>query len=170
MGKDPSQIREEVEQTRAQMGETLEAVAERADVKGRAKESVTGKVEAAKGKVTQSASRTESKARHGANRLSNAAQENPLGVTIGGIAMGFVAGLVIPSTKVEEAKLGPAGEELRDQARKTGNEALERGKQVAQEAAHSAAETAKEQGYQQGQELAGQARESAKQVSSKMGS
>lgn len=168
MGKDPSQIREEVEQTRAQMGETLEAVAERADVKGRAKELVTGKVEEAKGKVTQSALRTEGKAKHEAKRLSSAAQENPLGVTIGGIAMGFIAGLVMPSTKVEEEKLGPAGEELRDQAKKMSNEALERGKQVAQEATHSAAETAKEQGHQQGEELAGQAKESAKQVSSKI--
>lgn len=145
MGQDPSQIRQEVEQTRAQMGETVEALAHRADVKERTKASASEKLDSVKGK---------------ANRLSSTAQENPLGVAAGGVALGLLAGLVVPSSKVEEEKLGPAGEELRQQAAKTSQEALERGKQVAQQAAQTATETAKEEAQKHGQELAEDAKQS----------
>ncbi len=121
-----------------------------------------------KGKVSQSASRAEGKVKHGTKRLSTAAQENPFGLALGGVAVGFLAGLIVPATQMEEQKLGPVGGELREQASKTGHEAPDRGKHVAEEAAHSAAETAKEQGRQQGQELADHAKQSGREVASRM--
>ena len=39
MGQDPSQIREEIEQTRSEMGDTVDALAHKTDVKSRVKES-----------------------------------------------------------------------------------------------------------------------------------
>ncbi len=168
MGQDPGQIRQEIEQTRAQMSDTLEAVGHKADVKERAKDAVAEKVDAAKGKVTDRASQAESKVKHRAAQLSSAAQENPLGLALGGVAAGFLAGLVVPATRTEQEKLAAAGEELREQARKTGHDALERGRHVAREAAHSAAETAKEQGRQQGHELADHAKQSGREVSSRL--
>ena len=45
MGQDPDAIREEIEQTRAEMSETVEAVGYKADVPSRAKEAVSDKVE-----------------------------------------------------------------------------------------------------------------------------
>lgn len=168
MGQDPDRIREEIGQTRAEIGETLEAVAHRADVKGRTRESVAGKVDAVKGKVGESASRVEGTTRQGAQRLSTTVQENPLGFALGGVAVGFLAGLVVPSTQVEEEKLGPAADELRDEARKTGREALERGKGVAEQALRSAADTATEQGRRQGQELADHAKQGGREVGSRI--
>ena len=170
MGQDPSEIRQEVEQTRAQMGETVEALAYRADVKERAKESASEKLESVKGKASGTSSRARANAKETASRLSSTAQENPLGVAVGGVALGLLAGLVVPSSKVEEDKLGPAGEELRQQAAKTGQEALERGKQVAQQAAQTATETAKEEAQKQGRELAEDAKQSGQEVGSRIGS
>jgi hypothetical protein len=92
-------------------------------------------------------------------RAAGVAQENPLGLAIGAIAVGFVAGLAIPSTRVEDEKIGPMAEDVKQKVRETGQEALERGKQVAQEAAQSAQETVQESGQQHAQELASNARQ-----------
>ena len=76
-------------------------------------------------------------------------QRNPLGLVVGGAAIGFVAGLLLPSTRVEDEQIGEMATKLKDTAKETGQEALDRGKVVAQ----SAMETAKEEGSQQGREL-----------------
>lgn len=167
MGQEPGEIRQEIEQTRAQMGETLEAVGQRADVKKRAKEAVTEKVDSAKGKAVQNVGRAEGKAKQGAEKVSTIVRENPLGLALGGVAAGFLAGLAAPSTRMEQEKLGPVAEQVKEEAKKTGQEALERGKQVGEEAAHSAAQTAKEQGRREGEELAGHARQRGQEVASR---
>ena len=91
--------------------------------------------------------------KEGAKQAVGVAQENPVGLGIGAVALGFLAGMMVPSTAVEDRKLGPMADQVKDQVKETGQEALERGKQVAQDAAQSAAETAKESGQQQGEEL-----------------
>ena len=48
MGQDPSQIRNDIEETRARMGDTAEALGHKADVPGRAREAVSDKVETVK--------------------------------------------------------------------------------------------------------------------------
>ena len=88
--------------------------------------------------------------KQGAQRAAGVAKENPLGLAIGATAVGFVAGLLIPSTRVEDDKIGPMADQVKDKAKETGQEALERGKHVAQEAA----QTVKEEGRQQAQEMA----------------
>src|SRR3712207_9560672 len=90
--------------------------------------------------------------KQGAQQAVSVAQENPLGLAIGAVAAGFIAGMLIPSTRVEDEKIGPMADQVKDQVKETGQEALERGKQVAQEAAQSAQETAKESGQQQAQD------------------
>ena len=57
--------------------------------------------------------------------------------------------MLIPSTRVEDEKLGAISDDVIDRAKETGQEALERGKQVAQDAA----ETAKESGSEHAEEL-----------------
>ena len=54
MGKDPDAIREEIEQTRAEMTETVEAIGYKADVPSRAKEKLSEKVDSVKSKVCDS--------------------------------------------------------------------------------------------------------------------
>ena len=189
MGQDPDEIRQEIEQTRAQMGETVEAIGYKADVPSRAKEAVAGKAEPVKSRISETTSRareavtgTTSRAGEGvseaASRVSDAtpsggdvkrtarraaglAQENPLGMAIGAIALGFLAGLAAPTTRVEDEKLGPIADQVKDKVKETGQEAFERGKDVAGQAAQSAVDTAREQGQQQGEDLAESARQSA---------
>ncbi len=174
MGEDPSRIREEIEQTRAEMGETVDALGYKADVKSRAKESIQEKRDSAKesvmgatqtvkdklvgakdsvtdtaGNVTPDGDQIKSQAR----QAKGLAQENPLGLAIGSIAVGFVAGLLLPSTRVEDEKLGEASDQVVEKAKEAGQDALEHGKQVAQETAQSAQETLKDSAGQHGEEV-----------------
>ena len=45
MGQDPGLIREQIEQTRERMGETVDALGYKADVPARTRESISGRVE-----------------------------------------------------------------------------------------------------------------------------
>jgi hypothetical protein len=115
------------------MGDTVDALGYKADVKTRAKEKLS--------RATPDGRQVK--------RAASTAQENPLGLAIGGIAVGFLAGLLVPSSRVEDEKLGPMADQVKDQIKETGQEAVERGKEVAQQAA----ETAKEAGQQHAQEM-----------------
>ena len=86
------------------------------------------------------------------------AQENPLGLGIAAVAAGFIAGLLVPATKVENEKIGPIADQVKERAMETGQEAIEGAKEVAGQAA----ETAKEAG----REKAGEVRDSAQQKAS----
>jgi gas vesicle protein len=183
MGKDPDAIRQEIEQTRAEMSETVEAIGYKADVPSRTKEAVVGKVEAVKDRVSDTATRAKEAVTGSAERVGDRtpdrqevkqkarravgiAQENPLGLAIGAAALGFLAGLLVPSSRVEDEKIGPLADQVKEKAKETGQEALERGKQVAQEAAQSAVQTAKERGQEHGQDLAESAKQQAEDVRS----
>jgi gas vesicle protein len=96
----------------------------------------------------------------GAQRAKGIAEENPLGLAIGAAAVGFVAGLLVPTTRVEDEKIGPVADQVKEKAKETGQEALKRGKHVAQQAA----ETAKEAGQEQAEELRSSAQDKAGDV------
>ena len=198
MGQDPDAIRREIEETRERMGETVGAIGYKADVPSRAKEKVSGTMQSVKESITgaaDSVTGTVSDAtpstgdvKHAAKRGAGLAQENPLGLAVGSIAIGFLAGMLIPSTNVENEKLGPVADQVKDQVMETGQEALERGKQVAQEVASTASDhvqqvkdevaehaqqaaqdvkdTAQQSAQEQGQELKSSAQDSAEQVRS----
>jgi len=119
------------------MGDTVEALGYKTDVPGRAKEAISTRVDTVKDKVPS------------AGQAAGAARENPLGLVVGAAAVGFVAGMLIPSTRMEDEKIGPMADQVKDKARDTGQEALERGKEVARQTA----ETAKEAGREQAGEL-----------------
>ena len=171
MGQDPDAIRQDIEQTRADLGETVEAVGYKADVPSRTKDAVSDKVESVKSAVSDTATRAKEAVTGATGRVSDAtpsggevkqtarqaagmAKENPLGLAIGAVAIGFLAGLAVPSTRVEDEKLGRVSDQVMDKVKETGQEALDRGKQVAQEVASTAADTAKEQTQEHGQDLA----------------
>src|SRR3954453_10238256 len=192
MGEDPRAIRTEIEETRERMGDTVDALAYKADVKSRAKESVSDKVDSLKSKVTGAKdSVTESvmgakdnvtgtvggatgrvsdatpsgqDVKRNAKRAVGLAQENPLGLAVGSLAVGVLAGLLIPSTRVEDEKLGSMSDTVIEKVKETGQEALEHGKQVAGEAAQAAKQTAQEKGQEHAQELQGSAQDHAQSV------
>jgi gas vesicle protein len=163
MGEDPDAIRDEIVDTRRRMGETIDALGHKADVKSRAKESVSDKVGSVKERLGMAGERASDAApdaeevKHQVRRAAGLAQENPLGLAVGAVAAGFLVGLAVPSSDVEHEKLGPVADRVKDQAKETGQEALERGKEVAQ----SAAQTVSEEGRKHGEELADSARENA---------
>ena len=149
MGQDPSQIRQDIEHTRGEMGDTVEALGHKADVPGRAKEAISSRVDTVKDKVPST------------GQAAGVAKENPLGLAVGAAAVGFVAGMLIPSTRIEDEKIGPMADQVKDKARETGQEALERGKEVARQTAESAKETAQEAGKEQAGELRDSAQDKA---------
>ena len=155
MGEDTSAIREEIEQTRTRMGDTVEAIGYKTDVKARAKESVQGKIGGVRDRITgvKDATPSTGDVKEGAQKAVSVAESNPLGLGVAALAGGFLIGMLVPSTRVENEKLGPMSTQLKDQAKETASEAVDHGKQIVQEVASSAADTAKEQGQQHGEEL-----------------
>ena len=169
MGEDPDRIRAEIEQTRAEMSETVDALGYKTDVKARAKDSIQDKKESVMGVASSAKERLvgagqtvgdatpdSEQVKRQARRAKSVAQENPLGLAVGAVAVGFLAGMLIPSTRVEDEKMGSLSDDVIDRAKQTGQEALERGKQVAQDAA----ETAKDSGREHAEELKETARQS----------
>lgn len=135
MGQDPDTIRHEVEHTREQMGDTIDALGYKADVKSRTKERVGGTVEGVKERMgmTRDKSPDGAQVKDGARRAAGVAQENPLGLAVGAAAAGFLAGMLIPGSRVEDEKLGPMADQVKQQAKETGQEAIERGREAAQD-------------------------------------
>ena len=199
MGEDPDRIRREIEQTRAEMSETVDALGYKADVKSRAKESLQEKRDSAKESVVGATQSVKEKlvgakdsvsgtAGSATSRVSDAtpdreqiksqarqakglAQENPLGLAIGSIAVGFIAGLLVPATRIEDEKLGQMSDQVIEKAKETGQEALEHGKEVVQETAQAAteaaqdvAQTAKDSGQSHAEEVRGTAQEKVEEV------
>jgi gas vesicle protein len=173
VGQDPEVIREEIERTRAEMTQTVDALGYKADVKSRAKENVQDKVDSVKERITGVAhsvtgtvSDTSSsmagtvsdrtpdgqQVKQKGKQAVSVAQGNPLGLAIGSAAIGFLAGMIIPETQKEHEVLGEMADTVKDQVRDTASEAVDRGKQVAQEVAEQTKETAKESTQQAAQE------------------
>jgi gas vesicle protein len=170
MGPDPGEIRQDIERTREQMGDTVEALSYKADVKTRAKDSISGRVESVKSRVGLAGSKVSDATpsgedvKHGARRAKGIAEENPLGLAIGALAVGFIAGLAAPATRVEDERLGPVADQVKDQAKETGQEALERGKEVARQTAQSAKETAQQAGQEHAEQLKDSASQGAREA------
>ena len=132
MGQDPSQIRQDIEQTRERMGDTVEALGHKTDVTGRAKEAISDKVGTVRSKVVG----RDSRQRGGEAGRPPAPRASPRRTRSGSgsraVAVGFIAGLLVPATKVEDEKIGPIADQVKEKAKETGQEALERGKEVAE--------------------------------------
>ncbi len=165
MGQDPGEIREEIEETRARMGDTVDAIGYKTDVRSRAGDWVSEKKDAVTGRVRGATPDTEG-VKETARRGVGVAKENPLGLAIGGAAVGFMVGLLAPSTRIEDERMGEVADQVRGTLKDTGQEALERGKHVAQEATESAKETISERGREQSEEMASTLKESAQDVAS----
>jgi gas vesicle protein len=188
MGQDPRQIRREIEETRSRMTETVDAIGYRTDVKTRTRDAIARRKDTVVNRASEAVNRVvgampdvpspsdmsmpefvpdAGQVKQAARRGVSTAQANPLGLGVASVAIGFLAGMVLPSSRAEDARLGELSDELKQQARDAGHEALDRGKQVAQDAAHSASEAAQESGREQGEQLAESLRQSAEDVASR---
>ena len=70
----------------------------------------------------------------------------------------------MPSTRVEDEKLGRVSDQVMDKVKETGQEALDHGRQVAQDVASSAADTARQSAQEHGQDLADTATQNAQDL------
>jgi len=156
------------------MGETIDALGYKADVParakdkvtgtvGRARDSVAGSVDSLKGAVAGSAP-SNGDAAETARHAVGVAQRNPMGLAIGSVAVGFLAGMLIPSTRVEDERIGPMADDVKEHAADVGHEALEHGKQVAKETAETAASSLGDSAAQHAEQLKESAQEHAQSV------
>ena len=105
--RDPEQIQEDIDATREELGDTVEALTGKADVKGQAKAKVDSakseakaKVDSAKRSAEQKADELAAKAREatpesvsaGTQEVVTRAQENPVPIAIAGA---FAAGVIV---------------------------------------------------------------------------
>ena len=98
--KSPEEIRAGIEQTREELGDTVEALAEKADVKGQAKDRVASIKDAAQQKKAEFASRareaTPESAGAGAQQLASTAKSQPVPfAAAGAFAVGVLVGLLL---------------------------------------------------------------------------
>jgi hypothetical protein len=159
MAQRSDELKHEIEQTRERLGETADALAYKADVPQRTKGWVGDKKDTVVSAVTGAGSKVGEVTPDGEEityrmgHMKRLAERNPLGLAIGGAAVGFVAGLLVPSTRMEDERLGPMADDLKSSAAEAGHEALDRGKHVVQEAGTAALESAKETGREESDEL-----------------
>ena len=164
MGEASNDIRQEIEETRGRMGDTVEAIGYKTDVKSRVKENVSEKKDALVSRVTGAVPDTD-QMKSGARKVG-LSKQNPLGLGIAAVAVGFVVGTLRPSTNAEDERLGEMSDEVGRKAREAGQEALERGKDVAREAVDSAKDTAGERASGEADAMASSLRDKAQEVGS----
>jgi Protein of unknown function (DUF3618) len=164
VGETSDEIREDIEQTRGRMGETVEAIGYKTDVKSRVKDNIAEKKDTVVSRVT-GAMPDSRQVKSGARKVG-ISKQNPLGLGIAAVAVGFVVGTLLPSTSMEDEKLGEMSDQVGEKAREAGQEALDRGKEVAREAVGSAKETVDEKTSDAAQEMASSLRDKAQEVGS----
>jgi hypothetical protein len=159
------EIRDQIADTRERMGDTVDALGYKADVPARAKEWASDKKDAVMSKVGGTTSAISDGTPDGeqvkrqAGRMKALAERNPAGLAIAGVSVGFLVGMLLPSTEMEDERLGEAADQVKSRTADAASEAIDRGKQVAQEAAQSAADSAREQSGELTSSLQDKARE-----------
>jgi hypothetical protein len=162
VGETSDHIREDIEQTRGRMGETVEAIGYKTDVKSRVKDNISDKKDAVVSHVSGAVPDGQ-QLKSGAQKVG-VSKQNPLGLGIAAAAVGFIAGTLLPSTNMEDERLGEMSDQVGEKAREAGQEALARGKDVARDAVDNAKETASDRASTQSDEMASSLRDKAQEV------
>ena len=99
MAQTSDQLRSEIERTRDEMGDTVDALAYKADVPTRTKEWLGDKKDAVMSKVGATPTKVGEltpdggEVKQSMSGMKRTAERNPLGLAIGGAAVGFIVGL-----------------------------------------------------------------------------
>src|SRR5918994_7047914 len=108
MGQDPSQLREELEETRSRVGDEVDAISYKTDVGARVGDYVNDKKDAVTSKLTgvKDGATKPIPDRAQIRQARRTAERNPLRLAIGAAGVGFALGLLLPGTRMENEKLG----------------------------------------------------------------
>jgi len=169
------ELRQEIDQTREDLGSAVGALAYKADVKNRGKEVIEDKKEVVMEKVDELKTKVPGVGNNGdigeatpstedvkakAQQAADAASNNPLAVAAGAAAVGLAAGLAIPETELERQKLKPHAQDARQQVEGKVHDTVAQVKGGVKDAVDSTADAVREQAQQQGGKI-GQAAEKA---------
>ncbi|HET7815380.1 MAG TPA: hypothetical protein VFL13_13520 [Candidatus Baltobacteraceae bacterium] len=153
MDQERDQVRE-VELARERVAQDVRNVAENANVVQRTKENVQGRIDDAKDAVGDRVSDVRDKLSDARDSLaSNLGSmrrnignvnplENPVAMLIGGLAIGFLIGMVLPVTQFESERIGPITDDMKDRVRQAGSEVVRRGSEVIKETIEASREAA----------------------------
>lgn len=151
MDQERSEVRQ-VEEARRRVADDVQSVAQNANVVERAKENVRGRIEDVKGSVSDRVSGVRDTMQQGMQGMSDRMQsmkpnlsfgaDNPVGMLLAGLAVGFLAGLLLPVSRFESERLGPVAEDMRGRVEQARSEVVRRGGEVIKETIVAARETA----------------------------
>lgn len=67
--------------------------------------------------------------------------DNPMLMLLGGLAVGFIIGMLVPISRFENEQLGPVADDLKDRVREAGAQAARRGGEVIKDSIDAATES-----------------------------
>ncbi len=135
----------QVEEARQRVADDLRSVTDSANVVQRAKDAANDKIEGAKGTVQDRLSDVKTtlqgsvetargvvrdrmqQAGEAARNVNVNPTENPIGMLIAGLAVGFLVGLALPVTRFESERIGPIAQDMKGRVRDARDEAVRRG-------------------------------------------
>lgn len=131
-----------------------DAISEKASVAkeklSRVGQQARGKVQAARERAGELGARAKERTHEAyvrsRERVVTTADQHPLEVGLGCLALGLIAGLLLPTPEKVNRVAGERMDRLRDRTREAGREALEKGRRVAQAASQAVQDEAQAQG------------------------
>ena len=152
MGKEPAVIQQEIAATRERLGDTAGALADKANVPARVSRTLDAFGEGTAGRSPKDMLSAD-ELRRATRGVAGFARENPFGFAIGALAAGFIVGMLLPATEIEDERIGAVSDSVKAEVREAGHEALEYTKGVGQSAlAQGAAPEAIVEGESHGDE------------------
>ena len=139
MDDDTRTVGTELSTVRDRIGATAQELGHRANVQERARDAVRDRA----GRLTDAM--RDGGHGHGGSAVT------PLAIALGSAAAGFLVGALLPATEVEREKMGGVATEVRGAVSDTAHEAVERGRDVLEDAAEVTRDRAAEEGRQVGE-------------------
>ena len=133
MGEDPGVIQQEIAATRERLGDTTSALVDKANVPARVSKKLDAVREETAGRSPKDLLSADEFGRV-TRGIAGFARENPFGFAIGALATGFVIGMLLPATHLEDESLGVVSDRVKAEVGEAGHEALEHAKSVGQAA------------------------------------
>ena len=127
MSERTEDLRREIEESRERLGDTAGAIGYKADAfraDARPGGAVKSRITGAKSRVSQATPSAED-ARQGARQAVGMAQENPLGLAVASLAAGLLVGLLPSWTRIEDERIGPVTDTVKERAGELAGEAIE---------------------------------------------